>query len=214
MGSVFPHSVSRRGFFSPRGIGGPLLLLLLCALVQLSSVYFSQWPLYDRAAIAGGQFWRLLSGHLLHSNGAHLLLNIGGLIALWLLHGQHYRAAGYLGLTSILALLIGSGLWLWFAEVEEYCGLSGVLHGLFAWGACHDLKRRWQSGALLLAGCYLKITWELLAGPSAATAALIEAEVAVSSHLLGAVAGTAIGLLGLLRMRTIGRAKKLHRQLH
>jgi hypothetical protein len=89
-----------------------------------------------------------------------------------------------------------------------------VLHGLFAWGACRDLMQRWQSGALLLAGCYLKITWELLAGPSADTAALIEAEVAVSSHLLGAVAGTAIGLLGLLRMRTIGRAKKLHRQLH
>ncbi|WP_250459565.1 rhombosortase [Microbulbifer litoralis] len=183
--------------FPPRGAGGPLLLILACALLQLCHL---AWLEFDREALATGQLWRLLSGHLVHTNGTHLVMNVGAVAMLWLLHGQHYRAPVYLGLVVALSLLISPGLWYWFPGLELYRGLSGVLHGLFCWGCCRDLAGRRLSGALLLAGCYGKVAWELIVGPNAATAELIRAEVAVSSHLLGALAGTAIGLAGVWRV--------------
>ncbi|QKX17021.1 rhombosortase [Microbulbifer sp. YPW1] len=180
----------------PVGSCGPLVLLLLCGLLQFLQSPFPDAFLYERAAIASGQWWRLLSGHLVHTNTAHLLLNSAGVIALWLVFGRSvllgssHLVAKYLGLVVLLSLLISGGLWFWFPDVDNYYGISGVLHGLFCFGAISELSQRRWSGALLLAGCAGKVAWEWAAGPSAATGALIEADVAISSHLLGAVYGT------------------------
>lgn len=184
----------------PAGLGGPLALLLLCGSLQFLQSPFPDAFLYERAAIASGQWWRLLSGHVVHTNLAHLLLNSAGIFALWLvfgrsaLLGRRHSATKYLGLVALLSLLISSGLWFWFPDVDNYYGISGVLHGLFCFGAVSDLSQRRWSGALLLAGCAGKVAWEWIVGPSAATGALIEADVAISSHLLGAVCGTLLAL--------------------
>jgi len=37
---------------------------------------------YERAAIAGGEVWRLVSCHFVHLGWAHCLLNVGGVAAL------------------------------------------------------------------------------------------------------------------------------------
>ncbi|MFC6634731.1 rhombosortase [Microbulbifer taiwanensis] len=190
------------------GIRGPLLLLIASALLQLFYTGSQDWVFFDRAALGEGQWWRLLSGHLVHTNAMHLLLNGGAVAALWLLHGQFYRVPVYLGLVALLSLVISLGLWAWFPDVALYGGLSGVLHGLFCWGACRDMAQRRLSGALLLAGCWGKVAWELFAGPSAATAELIEAEVAVSSHLLGALAGSAIGLMSWVAQLELGGRRR------
>jgi len=165
--------------------------------------------MYDRTLLAEGQWWRLLTGQLVHTNTLHLIMNGAAVVALWFVFGQNFLLgrrhpiAAYLGLVGLLSTLISVGLWLWFPEVEVYYGLSGVLHGLFCVGAISELfERRW-SGGLLLIGCFVKVGWELTAGPSAATASIIEAEVAVSSHLLGTVFGTLLGVVigGLFWLR-------------
>ncbi|WP_236250487.1 rhombosortase [Microbulbifer sp. ALW1] len=185
----------------PAGSGGPLALLLLCSSLQFLQASFPDAFLYERTAISSGQWWRLLSGHLVHTNMAHLLLNMAGVFALWLLFGRSallgsgHSVLKYLGLVALLALLISGGLWLWFPDVDNYYGISGVLHGLFCFGAISELSQRRWSGALLLAGCVGKVAWEWIAGPSASTGALIQAEVAVSSHLLGAIWGSVIAAL-------------------
>ncbi|WP_082859112.1 rhombosortase [Microbulbifer sp. Q7] len=182
-------------------VGGPAILLLLCILLQLAQSAYPDLFMYDRALLAGGQWWRLLSGHLVHTNSAHLLLNGVAIVALWFVFGQsrllgkRHPVVAYLELTVVLSLLISGGLWLWFPEVQVYYGLSGVLHGLFCFAAVSELFQRRWSGGLLLIGCFVKVGWELVAGPSAATASLIEADVAVSSHLLGTLFGTLIGVI-------------------
>lgn len=209
--------------FSPgRGFGGPLLLLLISGLLQMLQGMYPDWFLYDRGAIGQGQWWRLLSGHLVHTNMAHLLLNSAGVIALWfvfghsVLLGARHATLKYLGLVALLSVLISFGLWLWFPDVTYYYGLSGALHGLFCFGAVSDLSQRRWSGALLLMGCALKVAWEWVAGPSAATGALIEAEVAISSHLLGSILGTLLAAaLWMRRVRVISatsRADRARRQ--
>ena len=67
---------------------------------------------------------------------------------------------------------------------QQYAGLSGVLHGLVAWGACTWLQqpaeRRW--GLLVLAGLGLKLMDEA-AGGSVDTARWIGALVVVQAHV-------------------------------
>ena len=183
------------------GLAGPLLLLCFAVGLQLLQARLPEVFLYDRAALAGGEYWRLLTGHLVHTNRAHLLLNGLAVIALWFvfgrsaLLGERHPVAAYLGLVVLLSLSISAGLWYWFPDVAYYYGLSGALHGIFCFAAVSELLQRRWSGGLLLIGCFVKVGWELTAGPSAATASIIEAEVAVSSHLLGTLFGTCVGLL-------------------
>ncbi len=41
-----------------------------------------QRPNYDRGAIAAGESWRLVTGHLVPADGSHALWNISGLALL------------------------------------------------------------------------------------------------------------------------------------
>ena len=58
--------------------GAYLLLAALLLLLALLPEPMQQWLRYDRSALQTGQYWRLFSGHLLHSNGWHLLMNLAG----------------------------------------------------------------------------------------------------------------------------------------
>lgn len=98
---------------------------------------------WQREAIDGGQWARLLSGHLVHLDARHLLLNLLGLVlvAEWLL--EEWRPVGLLSL--LLSSALGTGLLLWLLEPELhwYAGLSGALHGLWA-GAALAGWLRWR----------------------------------------------------------------------
>lgn len=70
-----------------------------------------------------------------------------------------------------------------------YAGLSGVLHGFFVWGAFQDIKHRVRFGWLLMIGVWLKIAYEQVFGQDPDLAKFIDANVAVDSHLYGALGG-------------------------
>jgi len=57
-----------------------LITLVLCT--SIASIYPNslQLLMWDRAAIDAGQWWRLLTAHLVHLDVRHLLLNIFGLL--------------------------------------------------------------------------------------------------------------------------------------
>lgn len=144
------------------------------------------------------QVWRLITGAFLHTNEYHLLLNCGGLVLLWALHGDHYRLINFTSIFVFSAGFTGLGIVLFNPEMN-YVGLSGALHGLFAWGAVKDITVKMKSGWVLLFGLYAKLTWEQFSGASADVAALIQANVAVDSHLYGAIAGTIIALASTMK---------------
>lgn len=139
-------------------------------------------------AISQGDWWRMFTGHFLHTNLNHLLLNLGGVLILWALHGEYYQHQNSYLLLTLLCLGTSAGL-LIASDISIYVGLSGILHGLFSWGVIQDIKRGFKSGWLLLAGLLIKLTQEQIYGASLDTAMLIEADVAVDSHLFGAISG-------------------------
>ena len=69
--------------------------------------------------------------------------------------------------------------------MSSYVGLSGTLHGIFAYYAlCESLFGR-KSSWLLVGGVLVKTVWEMTIGASQTTSELINAAVAVESHLFG-----------------------------
>jgi rhomboid family GlyGly-CTERM serine protease len=199
---------------------------LFCGALALAAAAVTFWPQglaalrYDRAALIAGQYWRLATAHLVHLNGAHLLLNLAGLFLLcellWsdlpLRHGAGALAAGGLAASALL--------FLFHPELTWYAGMSGAVHGL--WVACalaglfsqsrvappypatptsawRRLWREWPltrrtalAGLLLLAA---KLLAETVWGASAWTTGAIGAPVIAPAHLYGALGGSVYLLL-------------------
>lgn len=159
---------------------------------------------YERAAIAHGQWWRLLSAHAVHLGAAHLILDELGLILVWALFADAYDAADWVAIVAFGALAISCGLW-WFSPgVSWYLGSSGVLHAAVAAGTVnHFVKREWDRWILLV--CLLgKIAHEQYAQATGHGAPLI----VVDAHLYGVIAGFLIGAALCSRIAIIRRSTR------
>ncbi|MCL1048971.1 rhombosortase [Shewanella abyssi] len=144
---------------------------------------------YRRDLIFDSQWWRLFSGNFLHTNAWHLVMNLAGLWVILLLHEQHYNAKSLLVVVIALSLTQGMGLLMFFPETKGYVGLSGMLHGLFVYGAVLDITKGLKTGYLLTLGVMLKVLYEQTFGASSEVTALIGARVATEAHLVGLVSG-------------------------
>ena len=145
-----------------------LLSGLVAALFAVAGPAPAEW-VYDREAIAGGQAWRLLSGHLLHSDLEHLVWNLAGLAVLGTVVEQHFGGKLLLGGLLLGSLLVDLVLWWAMPWLSHYCGLSGVLNTLLVIA----LAALWQQSpplsVLVGAGSLLKILWEMAAGQALLT---------------------------------------------
>ena len=166
----------------------PLLVLALAVLL-LAGDEPARALRYQRAAVLDGEWWRLLSAHLVHLGWAHLWLNLAGLLLVWLLFGPRLRPVAWLAVFLLSALGTGLGLF-WFSPgLDWYVGLSGVLHGLFVAGALAECRFEPRMGGLLLVLLAVKLAWEQFMGATPGTAEMIGAAVVVDAHLYGAVSG-------------------------
>lgn len=171
------------------------ILLLLTILLFVLPDTQQQLFVYQREQLAAGQLWRLFSGHLLHSNFYHLLLNSAGLLVIMLLHASYQRQLALLWQLLFSGVLI-SGLLYWQQpEIDRYVGLSGVLHGLLFFGALMDIKTAKTGGVLLTLGILAKIGYEQYQGPDAELGELIAATVAIDAHFYGVISGALLFVL-------------------
>ena len=165
-------------------------ILLLAALPEHLQAALS----YSRDGIADAQYWRLVTGHLLHSNNWHLLMNLAGLLLAMLLHGSYYRGKMLTLQWLLCALAISLALYYYSPQIHIYVGLSGLLHAMLTLGALKDIQLKLSTGWLLLAGLIGKVGWEQWQGPDAKLAELINASVAIDAHLYGVCSGLGLGL--------------------
>ncbi len=186
-------------FISRHGYLPYCTLLALTLLLFNMPASWQQLLAYQRDSLAAGELWRLLSGHLLHSNGYHLLLNGGGLLIMMLLHASYQRQVALLWQCLFSALMISTLLYWLQPQVQQYVGLSGVLHGLLFFGALMDIKTAKTGGVLLTLGILAKIAYEQYQGPDVELGRLIDATVAIDAHLYGVISGAL--LFGLLLLK-------------
>ena len=151
---------------------------------------------YDRAALAAGEWWRVLTAHFVHLDPAHAALNGMGVVLMWALFARDYSPLRWLAIYLFSSLCISAGLWLWDSGVTNYVGASGALHGVMTAGTLAHLRRRDLDGWILAIFIIVKLGYEQFAGalPFSSSGNTI-----VDAHLYGAVGG--IVLASFLRSR-------------
>ncbi len=160
-----------------------IAITLLTAIFQLPQV--QPLLIWNIDLIESGQWWRIVSGNLTHTNSIHLLMN---LTALWIIAYLFRPVVKSFAVAIIVLSAVVGGLLLCF-NFHTYAGLSGVLHGLFAFYALSEALNGRQSSWLMVVGVCVKIGYEQLYGASESTANLINAAVATEAHLVGGITG-------------------------
>lgn len=144
---------------------------------------------FDRVAISGQEFWRLLTGHLVHLGPSHWLLNSLGLILVWLLVGVQFTGRQWLIVTVISMAGVDAGLWFFDPQLVWYVGMSGVLHGILAAGVVKGFQTVPREALMVGAAVLIKILYEQLIGPLPGSEHSASGSVVVDAHLYGALAG-------------------------
>jgi rhomboid family GlyGly-CTERM serine protease len=179
----------------------PAAIVAIAILIALTGDGGREFLRYDRAAIAGGELWRLLSGHFVHLGWPHLALNVAGLVLVWYLVYGSLRDSDWLLVMAAVIAGIDAGFWALEPQLRWYVGLSGVLHGMLAAGLVTGLGRQrpelWILAVLVLG----KLAWEQRFGPLPGSESATGGAVVTAAHLYGAIAGAAAGALLLIRVR-------------
>jgi rhomboid family GlyGly-CTERM serine protease len=180
--------------------GWPIVILGLASLaLAFGGDAARAWARYDSEMVAHGEYWRLMTGHLVHLGWGHLWPNLVALVLIGALFEDLFDAGDWLVLACTAAGAIDLGFAVLDPQVEWYVGLSGVLHGLVAAGALTAWRRGQTIGLWLGLGLGAKLLWEQLVGPVPFTAAAVGGPVVVAAHLYGAAGG----LLGAVATRFV-----------
>jgi rhomboid family GlyGly-CTERM serine protease len=151
---------------------------------------------YDRAAVAAGQWWRLLTGNFVHLGFWHWLFNALSLVLLVLLCPERLTAAEWLRRLSVLGVGMSLGLYFLTPQLTTYVGLSGVIYGLFALGLGRQAVQEGDRIAIAcLAFLAFRVGEELVLGTPAWEARLMGGAVVPESHLYGIVSAVVYGLV-------------------
>ncbi|WP_152503295.1 rhombosortase [Labrenzia sp. THAF82] len=186
------------GILSSLSHGGSKLPWVSFALAAICLAFFAvlggkpEALIYDRELIENGEFWRLVTGHFVHLDHQHLLMNVGALIALGFLyetspHGGARRLI--LGCFVLSGSLISSVLFLGDLKTQFYCGLSAILNALYLvtmiamWRETRS--RIWLVGLGLL---FAKTGYEALFGSVFSSS--LEWPPHIGAHLTGLLSGT------------------------
>ena len=155
---------------------------------------------YQRGAIAAGEWWRLVTAHLVHLGARHVLLDGLGLVLLWALYARALSARTWGCVLAGSLLAIDAGLWWLSPGVQWYVGLSGMLHGAWAAGAIGAWREGRSLAAASLGLLGAKLIAEQLHHGGVAGSGL---PVVVDAHLYGAVGGLLVAAALGLRSRRL-----------
>lgn len=173
--------------------GFALLLCLALLLVPLAGddALRAAWR-YERYVIQAGQWWRLVTAHLVHLDVHHALLNATGFTLLWALFARSYTPRRWLAALALCLLVIDAGFWFLSPRIEWYVGASALLHGVFACGCVAWIRNGERIGIVALVLLAAKLAWEHYGTPLPFMAGR---PVLTISHVYGAAGGVLAGLL-------------------
>lgn len=175
-----------------RAYGWALLgVCTLLALIEMGGEPLRNALSYQRAAIAAGEWWRVLSAHVVHLDANHAILNGLGLVLMWALFARDYSPLRWLAIYWVSGLAISLGLYVFDPQIEWYVGASGALHGVMTAGTLAHLRRRDLDGWILAIFIVAKLSYEQFAGQMPFAGA---ANTVVDAHLYGAIGGLVLAL--------------------
>jgi rhomboid family GlyGly-CTERM serine protease len=151
---------------------------------------------YERELIAQGQWWRLVTGHIVHLGWTHLALNVMGLALMWALFLPDYSLRGWALILAGSLVTIDAAFFFLERDVRWYVGLSGLLHGVMAAGTIASVRRREPGAWILVPFLTAKLIYEQTIGTMPYSLDSADGPVVVDAHLYG-VLGAVIGVMAL-----------------
>jgi len=193
MGVERPVKPVRRVLQSLNCDGTPgLALLAACAVLLLPTLAGEagrRLLRYDRVGLTAGEWWRLLTAHVVHLDTRHALVNCLGLALMWALFARDYTPRQWVPIVLGAMAAIDAGLWLCDSTLLWYVGSSGALHGVMAAGAVAHIRRGQRDGWVLAGLLAVKLAYEHWLGalPFSGSDAVV-----VSAHLYGVLGGATV----------------------
>ncbi|PIE15620.1 MAG: rhombosortase [Rhodobacterales bacterium] len=184
------YCISKQNSITVRMVISVIVLGGAIWLAELGGPARQQAWLLETGAVQHGQWWRLLSAHLVHLNRAHCQMNLLGLLSVMFILWPVLTAGQLLWAVSVSGLTIGL-LWVLLQPPgPTYVGFSGVIHGVLLYGGLLMIQRGpgWFGG-LIVAGITAKLSYEILFGPLPGVEHSIGGRVSMISHCFGALGG-------------------------
>ncbi len=183
------------------------LVLALWLLLVLTQSLDVSYLAYNRDAITKGDYWRLITGHFIHLNNMHLLLNMLGVGMVLMLFDHLLAIWQWIVVLLASALIISLLIYLNLPQVQAYVGLSGVIHTLYVLGTLQLLNQPKERNfaIILMLMVTLKLLTENVGQGISFTADMIGGRVLYQAHLYGALTGLFLGAIVVV-------LKHLHRQ--
>jgi len=170
-----------------------LSIAMLSALAQLSLMFETDWLQFARADIEAGQWWRFISGNMVHLTWRHFAMNIIALVAIFALYSKCLNPQGMILVFLLSCISVTLGIWMFSPEIQWYVGLSGVLHGLLVTLIILDYAvHKHLLNIVLLLALIAKLVWEGMMGPMPGSESVAGGPVVVQAHLYGFLGGLII----------------------
>ena len=118
------------------------LVLGLAAFVFQLNPGWRDVLIYERAAIAAGEWWRLWTGHLVHFGWPHFFADTGLFLLLGWSFGAKHPWASRLGFV-LMPPFIASALYWFDPAMGRYGGLSAIDLGLLLLYVVQSWERKW-----------------------------------------------------------------------
>jgi rhomboid family GlyGly-CTERM serine protease len=194
-----------------------VIALLSVALTALAlrggetGAWASGWLNGDAAHIRAGQWWRILTGSLVHTSGGHLLWDVGMLLCIGVAYEQRLRPVW----PALIVLGIGvpaATVLIAYPELAGYGGTSGLTYCLLAAVLTYELVRGNRPWYLIAAGAVLafKVVRELDPGAGALLfdVDLDGARPVPMAHLAGVSVGIAVVVAARATWPSLTRSRR------
>ncbi len=177
----------------------PLIITVIALSVTSIGDSLSDILQYDSKAIAEGEWWRIITAHIVHLGWPHLWLNLAGLVLIFLFFANCVPIPFWW--TSFFICALGISVLVYFLnpEIRWYVGLSGVLHGLFVIAGIMNIRIRKWEGIFFSTAILGKVIYEQIAGPLPGSEKAAGGPVLVDAHFYGALIGVVLGIYLFLK---------------
>lgn len=167
-------------------------VILSLSLLPVSDTYLA----LSRAAIAQGEWWRVVTSQLAHLGPAHALMNAAGFFIISFSFRPDFSPVHEATVLFTSMIAVAAGILLLNPEIHWYMGLSGAIYGLLIHHLVAGAREQRRLAWLFIAGVTGKLAYEQwFAPPDRLTEAIIGGMVAVDAHLYGACWGAICGLI-------------------
>ncbi len=165
----------------------PLAFIVVCGLIQWLNQ--NDWASLHIQTTLSGEWWRIVTGHLVHFDWQHYVMNMTGLSLCVAVFYQDMTWYHWPVSALCLSIFSSIGLLILYPLNHSYVGFSDVLHGWIMLGAIAIYTQEKKLALTVFCLFWLKIIEENLNLPFFTSFGLEGGSVAKESHILGAVGG-------------------------